>query len=198
MPEHKAQDRTGRIFKQVLGVANEKLKDIAGLELVSEQEAGAEDDAEDADAGGASQSQAATQASSKQAASATVRYLIVNRLEDAVTAALESSRAIYLAFVEVVIALITENQGVISEQDMFGYLSTIGLEKEDKVQGLEEYDKVETLVQKRLVSEAFVRRRKNQRDAEKFEYLIGARAILNRDQGAAKTFVDGVKDKQQR
>ena len=41
MPEHKAQDRSGKIFKQVLAVANEKLGHIFGLKLVDETDAGA-------------------------------------------------------------------------------------------------------------------------------------------------------------
>ena len=53
--EQKAQDRSGKIFKQVLAAANEKLRDIAALELVCETEAGAAAADDDDGAGGASQ-----------------------------------------------------------------------------------------------------------------------------------------------
>ena len=67
MPEHKAQDRSGKIFKQVLAVANEKLGHIFGLKLVDETDAGAgaaDDAADDADGGGAGASQAGSASAS--------------------------------------------------------------------------------------------------------------------------------------
>ena len=211
MLEHKAQDRTGRIFKQVLGVANEKLREIAGLELISEDAVGAAaDDADDADASqlGASQSQQPAGASKQKVrGSGTARYLLVNKLPEAVSVPLHQSApgvSIYYAFVEVVLTILSESQekdvGSVpecSEEDLFGHLARIGLERDSKLPDPSEpdgfgADKVESLVQKRLVAEGFLRRQKKQ-DVDSYQYLIGARALLCRDQSAATAFVEGVK-----
>lgn len=150
MPEHKAHDRTGRILKQVLAVANEKLINIAGLELVSEADASASDDpGDDGDGAGASQTQAAhapTASSGRGVGggvASAMRYVLVNRLPEAVAVPLhetDEAKAIYLAFVEVVIAIIAESQDKsasqpewIKEEDLFGWLMKLGLERESKL-----------------------------------------------------------------
>ena len=187
MLEHKAQDRTGKIFKQVLSVANEQLAQIAGLELVCEADTGAVDE----DEGESSQvpaSQAPSQMAPPTKGAAKDRYVLVNKLANPVTVPLtesEPGQAIYLAFVEVVLTLIQENEGVINEEDLFGYLNKIGLERKSTLPLPAEQDKIENLVQKRLVAEAYIRRRKKEAQDGVFEYLHAARSILNRDAHAA-------------
>jgi len=212
MPEHKSQDKTGRIFKQVLAVANEKLLDIAGLELVCETDAGAADE-DDGDAAGASQSQAAAASQSQATAgrassgggSGGPRYMLVNRLPEVVTVPIgevDEGYAIYLAFVEVVLAIITETQDSgdreptwVTEDVLFGHLKSLGLERDSKLPAPADTDKVEQLVQKRLVSEAFLRRKKQRDHSDAYEYLVGARAILHRNQDKAGMFLDDLKKK---
>ena len=65
---------------------------------------------------------------------------------------------------------------------MFGYLSQLGLSRDHPLpQQTTIADKVETLVQKRLVSEAYLRRQKKANDADTWQYAAGARA--NGDSG---------------
>lgn len=199
MPEHKAQDRTGRIFKQVLAAANDKLRDIIGLELVPETATGTEHDAMDEHLGSSATQGATGVTSANSTGSAGARYILVNRLADVVTLAqhdLPSGRgqAVYSAFVETVLALISESEGVIKEDDLFNYLKKIGLERDSSLPHFDP-DKVETLVQRRLVGEAFVHRRKNARDADTFEYIAGTRAAFNRSKEGAAKFVADVKKK---
>jgi len=210
MPEHKAHDRTGRILKQVLAVANEKLINIAGLELVSEADASASDDpGDDGDGAGASQTQAAhapTASSGRGVGggvASAMRYVLVNRLPEAVAVPLhetDEAKAIYLAFVEVVIAIIAESQDKsasqpewIKEEDLFGWLMKLGLERESKLPQPAEQEKIETLVSKKLVAEAYLRRKKQKDSTDAYEYLIGARAVLNRNQERAAEFFDEIK-----
>ena len=52
---------------------------------------------------------------------------------------------------------------------------------------------MEALVTKRLVAEAYVKRRKKATDANTYEYVVGARAALSRDKAAAANFRATVK-----
>ena len=219
MPEHKAQDRSGKIFKQVLAVANEKLGHIFGLKLVDETDAGAgaaDDAADDADGGGAGASQAgpsqaagASQAAAGRGgggvASGGPRYMLVNLLphEKMVTEPLtqtDEGQAIYLAFVEVILAIIAESQDKgshdptwVKEDELFGHLRKLGLEPDSRLPPPAEPEKVESLVQKRLVNEAFLRRRKQKDRLDAYEYLRGARAVLCRDERRAGDFLANLK-----
>jgi hypothetical protein len=194
MPEHKSQDRSGKIFKQVLSVANEKLHAIAGLEIVLAGEGdGVEDDGDVG--GGASQaalSQSQTAASSQASrATAGAQYFLVSQLPDPVTVPLDEAApatSLYLAFVEVVLILIQQSEGFIAEDDLFGCLQKMGLDRESKLPLPAEQEKVESLVQKRLVHEAYLRRRKKANEADKFEYVAGPRAVLNRNDQQASDF----------
>ena len=175
MPEHKAQDRSGKIFKQVLAAANDKLRDIAGLELVDEAQAGVIDD-DDADGSGGQSQAAASQSQATQGgggsgkqASGAARYVLVNRLPDAVVPPLTGDpalgTAIYQAFVEVVLSLIHESEGgVLAEDELFEFLQKLGVSREAKFGELvqhrplpAEQEKIEYIVQKRLVAEAYLR-----------------------------------------
>jgi len=206
MPEHKAQDRSGKIFKQVLAAANDKLRDIAGLELVDEAQAGVMDD-DDADGSGGQSQAAASQSQATQGgggsgkqASGAARYLLVNRIPDAVVPPLTGDpalgTAIYQAFVEVVLSLIQESEGgVLAEDELFEFLQKLGVNREAKFGELvqhrplpAEQEKIEYIVQKRLVAEAYLRRCKKKHDADNFEYLPGSRATLSRDEGRAAEF----------
>ena len=134
-------DRAGKIMKVVVARANEKLAHIAGLELALDQSPDDDADGArlrsrslilrneppacipcspahrillPADAGAdasqvATQSQAPTQ-SSKGAAGAT-KYLLVNKLQGAVTLPPSEASLVYLGFVETVLQLIMRNQG---------------------------------------------------------------------------------------
>ena len=179
---------------EVLGVANEKLRAIAGLELVLAGDLDGADEEGDA-AGVASQvgpSQSQAPASS-QVSRATIgaQYFLVNQLTDPVTVPLSDSApatSLYLAFVEVVLTLIQQSEGFIAEDDLFGCLQKIGLDRESKLPLPAEQEKVESLVQKRLVHEAYLRRRKKATETDKFEYVAGPRAALNRDEQHASDF----------
>ena len=191
MPEH--NDRAGKIFKQVLRQANQQLNNLAGLEIVLESDVVANDDAEDAGASqagssqlpaGSSQLPAASQASGAKASAPASRYLVVNRLPEPVTLPLADKRpaaALYLAFVEVVLTLLQQSEGRLSEDDLFGWLEKLGLKKEGTLPQPADSEKVETLVKQRLVAEAYVRRIKK-KASDEYEYVAGARAVLNRTQ----------------
>jgi len=190
MPEHKAQDRSGKIFKQVLAVANDKLRDIAGLEIICEADAGEDEEAE---AGGASQAgpsqSQATQGGVRQAANDRARFQLVNKLKDPVVPPLAETTmgtAIYHSFVEVILSLIRESDGTIDEDTLFECLSKLGLKRDSKLpqQSLEQ-EKIESIVQKRLVAEAYIRRIKKQ---DEFEYVAGSRATLARNEERAVSF----------
>lgn len=209
MSEH--NDRSGKIFKQVLAAANEKLKDIAGLELVPEAadgEGGGDDDAgygTQAVPGAASQSQAGpstqgaagmSQAPGASKAAKGGSFLLVNRLPDPYTFPPADAQQIYLAFVEVVLSMIQQSEGVLDEEKMFGYLSQLGLSRDHPLpQQTIIADKVETLVQKRLVSEAYLRRQKKANDADTWQYAAGARATHCRDVAKADAFRDEILSK---
>lgn len=134
MNEH--NDRSGKVFKQVLALANDKLKEIAGLELVLEA-ASAEDDG---DVGGGTQA-AASQAGASQAgpsqaagpgkapAAKTNTYIIVNRLPNPVRTEESDSASAYYAFVEVVLCFLQQSDGMLEEEKLFHWLEQVGLER---------------------------------------------------------------------
>ena len=201
MSEH--NDRSGKIFKQVLAAANEKLKEVAGLELTPEGggEGGgsADDDGIDAtqavpgaSQGGASQSQAGPSTQSGGVTASKAKgglYLLVSKLSEPVTAAPSDSSQIYFAFVEVVLSLLQQSDGILDEERMFKYLEDLGLEKGSSLpQQTAIADKVEHLVQKRLVNEAYLRRQKKVNDADTWQYVAGSRASLSRNAERADDF----------
>lgn len=200
MSEH--NDRSGKIFKQVLAAANQKLKEVAGLELIPEGggEGGAADE-DGADAtqavpgasqAGASQSQAGPSTQGGGTAASKAKgglYLLVNRLPEPVAAAPSDSAQIYFAFVEVVLSLLQQSDGVLDEEMMFEYLEQLGLEKSNSLpQQTAIADKVEHLVQKRLVNEAYLRRQKKANDADTWQYVAGSRASASRNLERADEF----------
>ena len=194
-------DRSGKVFKQVLEAANTKLYEAAGLKLVAEGAAGsnaADDDLADAPGGsqaGPSQSQAvggssqaATQGGGASQAAGALRvgksgtsYLLVNKLPDPIRSEPPDGPALHLAFVEVVLNFIQQSEGVLDEEKLFTYLAQIGLERKECLPPPAEQEKVETLVQKRLVSETWLRRQKKPNDADQYVYVAGARAELSRN-----------------
>ena len=194
-------DRSGKVFKQVLEAANTKLYEAAGLKLVAEGAAGsnaADDDLADAPGGsqaGPSQSQAVggssqapTQGGGASQAAGALRvgksgtsYLLVNKLPDPIRSEPPDGPALHLAFVEVVLNFIQQSEGVLDEEKLFTYLAQIGLERKECLPPPAEQEKVETLVQKRLVSETWLRRQKKPNDADQYVYVAGARAELSRN-----------------
>lgn len=182
MSEH--NDRSGRIFKQVLGLANEKMRSIAGVELVAEE-------ADGAAAAGATQgggTQGATQGGMSQAGATQAAaggkhgkagmHLLVNRLPNPVAAEPSQGATIYHAFVEVVLSLIDQSGGTIDEGPFFDYLGRLGLPRGGSLPQPADQGKIEQLVQRRLVTEAFVRRQKKPNDPDVWQYVLGARAGL--------------------
>jgi len=190
MQEH--SDRSGKAFKQVMTLANEKLRDIVGLELVLEADGGAiaaDEGGFDATQPGPSQGASASQAASKSGAGAAGgRYVLVNRLEDPVAMPLQDAPAIYLAFVEVVLNLIHQSAGQLDEPKLFEWLEVLGLSRTATLGNADGGEKIEGLVSKRLVAEAYLRRRKKVNDPDTYEYTPGARATLNRSVERADEF----------
>ena len=99
---------------------------------------------------------------------------------------------IYMAFVEVCLSLVQQSEGAIDEDAMFEYLNDIGLTREGTLPRPAEQDKIEHLVQKRLVSEAWLRRQKKVNDANTWQYVAGARALINRNVDRADEFRMGI------
>ena len=185
MSEH--NDKSGRIFKQVLHVANAKLRDVVGLELVAESA----DAAAEEDEGGATQA-GPSQAGPSQAAAPTqdggaAKYgkygalFLRSVLVDPITVDPPPEVGVYLAFVEVCLGLVQQSEGVIDEERMFEYLDKLGLGKEARLPRPAEQETVEVLVSKRLVSEAWLRRIRKSNDQSTWQYVAGARATINRD-----------------
>ena len=199
MSEH--NDKSGRIFKQVLQVTNEKLRDVAGLELVAEapdRNAPNEEDESATQAGpsqaGPSQA-AATQHAVAPHAGKYGKYgnlFMRSVLPQPVTAEAPMDVGIYMAFVEVCLSLVQQSEGAIDEDAMFEYLNDIGLTREGTLPRPAEQDKIEHLVQKRLVSEAWLRRQKKVNDANTWQYVAGARALINRNVDRADEFRMGI------
>lgn len=202
MNEH--NDRSGKVFKQVLAAANAKLKELAGLELVPESASGAAAD-DEVDGGGtqagpsqagASQSQAgATQSQAAgggaKAAAKGNSYLLVNKLVEPIrTDKDDDAPAVYKAFVEVVLSFLQQSDGALDEEKLFSYLEQVGLERKECLPLPAEQEKVENLVQKRLVGEAWLRRTKKPNDPDTFIYVAGARAFLSRAVDKADGFRD--------
>ena len=176
-------DRSGKVFRQCLGVANDKLKELAGLELVALDAPPVEDD--DGGAGGtqAAASQAAAGASQAAAmAKPQAAYILVNRLPEPYQTELDEMPAMYQAFIEVILSFIQQSDGELTEERLFGYLEQIGLERDKCLpQPAEQTNKVGELVQKRMVNEAWLRRTKKAGGAEEtYVYVAGARAVLSR------------------
>ena len=212
MSEH--NDRSGKIFKQVLAAANEKMRHVIGIELVPEAGGGGggegggggggDDDGgygTQAVPGAASQSQAgpSTQAGASQAAPSAASkakggaFLVVNKLANPYAFAPSDSTQVYHAFVEVVLTLVQQSEGVLDEEHMFKYLEDLGLERTDVLpQQTVITDKVEALVQKRLVSEAWLRRVRKANDAETWQYVAGSRATLSRSVDAGDEFRNAI------
>jgi len=180
-------DRSGKIMKQVVARANEMLLDIAGLELVlaAEESDDASTQAEASQAA-ASQSQAPSQAA-KSSASAS-KYLLVNKLANAVSHQQSDASLVYQGFVEVVLQLLLRNQGGCMKEDLLyaEYLPKLGLQKDHHLP--HQSQKVEDLIGKRMVSEAYLKKRKN--NAGENEFVPGARAQLTRSADNANTFHD--------
>ena len=196
MSEH--NDRSGRIFKQVLAAANVKLKELAGLELVAEAASGAPMD-EEGDAGASqAQSQAvgssqAPPGASRPSVKSTSSYLLVNRLAEPVRTEPDDATSVYHAFIEVVLSFLQQSEGgTLDEEKLFGYLAQIGLERKAGLPVAAELDKVESLVQRRLVAEAWIRRQKKPNDPDQFQYVAGSRAKLNRNEAKADAFREWV------
>lgn len=181
---HEHNDRSGKIFKQVITLANEKLRDIVGLELVVDGDGGVgltDEGGVDATQPGPSQGASASQAAGKAGGGAGGgRYVLVNRLEDPVAMPLQDAPGIYLAFVEVVLNLIHQSAGHLDEPQLFEWLEVLGLGRTASLPSPADGEKIEALVSKRLVAEAYLRRRKKPNDADTYEYTPGARATLNR------------------
>lgn len=201
MSEH--NDRSGKIFKQVLGAANAKLKDLAGLELVAEAGGGDEEEPGGTQAGaGASQSQAPASQAASQApggggkAAKTGVFFLVNRLNEPVRSESDENRddapAYYQSFIEVVLSFIQQSDGVLDEEKLFGYLEQIGCARGTCLPEPAEQEKVESLIQKRLVGEAWLRRMKKPSDPEHFQYVAGARAALSRSVERADEFRNSI------
>jgi len=180
MSEH--NDRAGKIFRQVLAAANEKLYALAGLELVAVSEAVEEEGGDAATQGGVSQSQVgASQAAVVGKAMKAGSYLLVNRLKEPARTDLADAPQAYLAFVEVVLSCIQQSGDIIDEERLFGYLEQIGLSRKECLPAPADQEKVESLVQKRLVSEAWLARKKKPNDPDNHVYVAGARALLSRN-----------------
>ena len=89
---------------------------------------------------------------------------------------------------EVVLSFIQQSEGTLDEEKLFGYLEQVGLERKECLPPPAEQEKVEALVQKRLVSEAWLRRQKKPQDPDQFIYTAGARAVLSRSAERADEF----------
>lgn len=133
----------------------------------------------DADATQATQSQAQTQ--TNKPAAAPTKYILVNKLHGAVTLQQKEAELVYMGFVETILNLILRNEGApcsnftlilryvslikvssgnrMTEGDLEqNWLPKLGLKKTSKLP--HQTQKVEELIYKRMVSEAFLKRRK--------------------------------------
>ena len=194
-------DRKGRILNQVIDAANTKLMEVAGLKLTTTGNNAADDDLADAangtqagassqagpsqvgasQAGGGTQGGGGTQAAGAPRGAKSADLLLVNTLVDPVRAEMADGPAVHLAFVEVVLQFLHQSEGVLDEEKLFTYLAHIGLERKECLPPPAEQEKVETLVQRRLVNEAWLRRQKKPNVADEYVYVPGARAELSRN-----------------
>lgn len=132
-------DRGGKIMKYVIATANQRLLELAGLELVP---ASSVADADDAGAGGASQP-GPSQADGTQEPTQTVRasgasgkLLMVNRLQKALVPAVKKETAVYYGLVEVILTLLIDNGGRMSEADLNeSWLPKLGLKEKEIIPG---------------------------------------------------------------
>jgi len=178
-------DRSGKIMKVVVASANKKLAQIAGLELVLDNSNDAEEDG--ADVGEASQ--AAAQSQGGKGGASQAKYLLVNKLHGAVALQPSDAALVYTGFVEAILQLIERNQGAcMAEDDLYNvWLPKLGLAKDHHLPQ-HNTQKVEDLIGKRMVSEAYLRKRKS--PAGNTEFVAGARAAMTRNAEAVQTFHD--------
>ena len=99
----------------------------------------------------------------------------------------------YQAFVEVVLSFIQQSKDALDEDKLFEYLQQIGLDRKDCLPPPADSEKVESLIQKRLVSEAWLCRRKKPNDDEQYQYVAGARASLCRSLEKADAYRESLK-----
>lgn len=116
------------------------------------------------------------------------RYILVNRLADAVPPPRTDAAVAYLGFVEVVLQLLARNQGgAMGEEELLTHwLPKLGVEPKQHLP-YHQSQTVEDLVTKRMVAEAYLKKGKNAVSNET-EYVPGARALLCRDATAAEAF----------
>jgi len=112
------------------------------------------------------------------------KYILVNRLSNAVQERPSSETIVYHALVEVILGIIQHNDGFILESDLFEvWLKKLGLSEATKLPHCSL--KVGELVTKRMLGDAFLRRTKQ--NAE-IHFTKGPRSVLSRSSNAAEQF----------
>lgn len=186
------KDPGGKIMKALLHRANEKLLEIAGIEVVPavDKEADDEDDgAESSQGGGASQNSQAggSQGGSQGAlakAAAGARYILVNRLENPVTTDDSKQAAEYQALVQVVLGLLAHGEGVMDEDALLDHWLATKMRVPRDLKLPNQRLSVADLVTKTMVAEAFLKKTKT-KGGETVAYTAGPRAQLSRDVAAS-------------
>lgn len=193
------KDPGGKIMKALLHRANEKLLEIAGIEVVPavDKDADDEDDgAESSQGGGASQSSQAggSQGGSQGAlakAAAGARYVLVNRLENRVPAGDSKQAAEYQALVQVVLGLLAHGEGVLEEDALLDHWLGTKLRAPRDFKMPNQRLSVADLVTKTMVAEAFLRKTRA-KGGDKVAYTAGPRASLSRDMSASDAWDAGL------
>ena len=185
-------DPGGKIMKALLARANEKLLDLAGVELVPAVDAeGAADDGDaDASQGASQSSQGASQGSQGKAAAGGPKFLLVNRLDNPVKSEVSMQAKEYHALVYLVLELLAHGEGTMEEATLLDHWLGGKLRVSRDLKLPNQRLSVGELVTKTKVAEAFLRRSKGAGGVSVFS--CGPRANLCLDKGAQDNFRGGL------
>jgi hypothetical protein len=131
-------DRGGKIMKLVIATASQRLLELAGLELLPANSAADAEDAGPSQAGPsqADDTQEPTQTQTVRASGATGKLIMVNKLPKALVPAVQKETAAYHGLVEVILTLIMDNGGRITETDLHeAWLPKLGLKDKETIPG---------------------------------------------------------------
>lgn len=129
-------DRGGKIMKLVIATANQRLFELAGLELVPANLAADADDAGTSQPGPSHADDTQEPTQTVRASGASGKLIMVNRLPKALVPAVKKETAVYHGLVEVIVTLILDNGGRISETDLHeSWLPKLGLKEKETIPG---------------------------------------------------------------
>jgi len=172
-------DHGGKLMKALISLANEKLMDACGLEIVSDAAAAQHAD----DDGVATQADASqpTQSTQGRASSSKGGLYLVNKLKRAVKLPTKAESAIYHGLVEVVLGILKTNDDRLTEEDLYeSWLGKLGVEPNTTLP--ECSLKAGDLISKQMVSDGYLAKQK--RDGV-VVLVPGPRSQLCRHQQAA-------------